>query len=87
MRKVKFKWNTKRWGVQLQTYNAERLTNLRFADDILLLPTPRQRITNMLSALSVEAGKLGLQLHPDKNQTNTQRTYRSPIYTQAHDGE
>ena len=86
MRKIKSKWNTKRWGMRLQAHDStERLTNLRFADDILLFATSRQHITNMLTDLSIEAGKLGLQLHPDKtkilhNEHSTTTRQRTPTH-------
>ena len=42
------------------------MTNLRFADDVLLFATSLSAITKMLVDVKVEAEKRGLQLHPDK---------------------
>ena len=42
------------------------LIDLRFADDILLVATSLKHISSMIGDLSTEAGKVGLQLHPDK---------------------
>jgi hypothetical protein len=39
MRKCKRKWESNNWGIPLQPANNTRLTNLRFADDILLTST------------------------------------------------
>ena len=66
MRKLKYKWQNKRHGIQLQPHGGERLTNLRFADDILLTSTSLPSLTNMIADLNDEASKIGLQLHPDK---------------------
>ena len=63
------------------------LTNLRFADDILLVATSLPQITAMLSDLSIEAAKFGLQLHPDKTQilhnTNVSTRPRIPSDVKA----
>ena len=61
------------------------MTNLRFADDILLVAISLKHITEMLDDLSVEAAKVGLQLHPDKTQIlhNTNNTTRVKIPTHA----
>jgi len=68
MRKVKHKWNHKRWGLPLQPHRttSNMLTNLRFADDVLLVATSLPQLSSMIADLSVEARKTGLQLHPDK---------------------
>jgi hypothetical protein len=66
LRKLKQKWHTNRWGMRMQPDDDTRITNLRFADDILLVATSLTHLTKMLTDLSVEAGKVGLQLHPEK---------------------
>ena len=42
------------------------LTNLRFADDVLLFATTLPQVTTMLNSLYEVAGTCGLQLHPEK---------------------
>ena len=68
MRKLKSKWNEKQWGILLQPHRTSTnvLTNLRFADDILLLATSMTHLREMIADLSTEARKTGLLLHPDK---------------------
>ena len=48
------------------TSDATRLTNLRFADDILLTGRSLTQVSGMLHIVQLEATKCGLQLHPDK---------------------
>ena len=94
MRKVKQKWSSKRQGVPLQPHSTNNnvLTNLRFADDILLVSTSLAHITAMIGDLSAEASKVGLQLHPDKTQilhnnhhTTTRQHRRPPDKVKIHD--
>jgi hypothetical protein len=42
------------------------LTNLRFADDVVLFATSRSDVRKMLTDLNKEAGKFGLKLHAGK---------------------
>ena len=65
MRTVKQRWRGKGHGVALKP-NDERLTNLRFADDILLITQSLPSITEMITDLSTEAKNIGLHLHPEK---------------------
>ena len=66
MRKLKDKWESKEWGIPLQPHTKARLTNLRFADDILLTATSLTHLTHMLSDLEMLANTVGLHIHPDK---------------------
>ena len=43
-----------------------RLTNLRFADDVLLVAKTLPQLTSMLEQLAQEAKQCGLELHPEK---------------------
>ena len=65
MRKLKRDWEDEDYGIKMSSSN-EKLTNLRFADDILLLSHSLESITKMIAHLSMEAKKSGLTLHPDK---------------------
>ena len=66
MRKVKAKWAERKYGVDLQPTYHTPLTNLRFADDILLVARTLPQIKQMISDVAIECGKVGLQLHPEK---------------------
>ena len=68
-RSLKVKWN--RSSVGLDMGAGERLTNLRFADDVLLMADSKKRMQSMLEDLSAESAKHGLHLHPDKSKVLT----------------
>ena len=66
MRVLKMKWLTKRWGVQLGWEAGSEITNLRFADDILLTARTLPQLRSMISDVAREALKVGLELHGGK---------------------
>ena len=66
MRKVKEKRRSKRWGLQLGIGADSIMTNLRFADDILLVGRSLHQIKQMLADVREEGAKVGLELHPGK---------------------
>ena len=68
-RSLKIKWNPSKVGLEMGA--VERLTNLRFADDVLLLTDSKKRMLSMLEDLSTESAKHGLHLHPDKSKVIT----------------
>ena len=66
MRPLKEKWSQKKYGIQLSQASSTNLTNLRFADDILLVGRSLPQIKAMLSDVAAAAAEVGLDLHPDK---------------------
>ena len=63
-RKLKEKWGAKRWGLRMNTvWPMSHLTNLRFADDVLLVTNTLPQLTKMLGDLAEEARAVGLELH------------------------
>ena len=66
MRKVKLRWSEKKYGVQLGHVNSTIVTNLRFADDILLVGRSLPQIKRMLADVIDEGKKIGLELNPQK---------------------
>ena len=56
------------------------ITNLRFADDVLLIGRSLAQLSAMLEAVYKEAQKVGLKLHPDKTKilTSTGRAQGRP---------
>ena len=66
MRTVKEKWRKKKLGIQLGCGLDSFMTNLRFADDILLVGRSLHQIKQMLVDLRLEGAKVGLELHPGK---------------------
>ena len=89
-RRLKQKWAPKSYGIQLGHAPHTRLTNLRFADDVLLTaPTPTQ-LTHLLSDLHRDAKLYGLELHPDKTNILTNVSHRRGRENKSHiliDGE
>ena len=68
-RTIKSRWAKKKYGVKLGHEQHERLTNLRFADDVLLTSTTFGHMQGMLGDLIQEASKHGLELHPSKTKS------------------
>ena len=66
MQEVKKKWRKRKYGIDLEPSYDDRLTNLRFADDILLIGKTLPQIKQMLSDMAEECAKVGLKLHPEK---------------------
>ena len=62
----------KRWKLRIGTSgwkikaNHERLTNTRYADDVLLYAKSLEELSGMLEMLSEEFGKIGLEMHSMK---------------------
>ena len=63
LRNCKTKWQQKRWGVQLGERPSDWLTNLRFADDLLLAASTLEQCRMMMDDLVKEAKKAGLTIH------------------------
>ena len=63
-------WESRRCGLQLG-HTEEWLSNLRFADDILLFATSRDMVEGMLGDLITAAEKVGLSLHLGKTKILT----------------
>ena len=64
MRKLKEKWTTKRRRVDIG--GAQRLQNLRFADDLLLIGSTLGEVRSMLADLIIAAANFGLEIHKTK---------------------
>ena len=66
MRKVKAKWAKRKYGIQLGSGEQAILTNLRFADDVVLIARSLPQLKQMLADVHHECRLAGLELHPDK---------------------
>ena len=71
MAAVKTKISGKKYGIQMGTSDSSRITNLRFADDVLLLERSLTQITDMLKEVYMGAQECALQLHPEKTKIIT----------------
>ena len=56
----------RRYGMVLQPSYEDHLTNLRFADDLLLIGRTLPQLKQMLADMTEECAKVGLRLHPGK---------------------
>ena len=70
------RWQKKKgMGIYLSDQERDCLTNLRFADDVMLFATSREQIRKMMCEFKDATEKVGLRIHPDKtkilsNQSN-----------------
>ena len=53
-------------GICVRDSESDRLTNLRFADDVLLFSTSLKQLRKMMCDLKQSAERVGLKIHPDK---------------------
>ena len=61
------RWQKKEgMGIYLSDHDHEILTNLRFADDVILFATSKEQIRKMLCGFKNATEKAGLRVHPDK---------------------
>ena len=88
-RKVKTIWKKRRAGIRLATNDDTSLTNLRFADDVLLFATSLPALTKMLGDVQQAALETGLELHPDKTKIlhniHNRRPRQQPECIKVHD--
>ena len=65
---------TQRWqkkkgmGIYLSDHDHDCLTNLRFADDVLLFATSKEQLQNMMCEFKRSTEKVGLRIHPGRTQ-------------------
>ena len=60
------RWQEKRKGIKLSDATEDCLTNLRFADDVLLFSTSLNKLRDMLCEFKISTEAVGLGIHPDK---------------------
>ena len=83
-RNLKLKWNSLNMQRKSHYFDMvidnpnDPLTNLRFADDVLLFGGSRSDIAKMITDLKVEATKYGLVLHTGKTKVLTNTPRRRP---------
>ena len=69
--KVQAEWRKKGFGIAFGEGLEDRLCNLRFADDLIILATSRKQLKSMLLDLSSAAEVVGLELHMGKTKILT----------------
>ena len=60
------KWQENKKGIRLSDNTDDCLTNLRFADDVLLFSTSLKKLRDMLCDFKTSTEEVGLGIHPDK---------------------
>ena len=74
-------WERRDYGLELSS-GCRRLTDLRFADDVILFGTSLRQVSALLTDIQREALATGLELHPDKTKIlhnqRQRRTRRKP---------
>ena len=61
------RWQKKKgMGIYLSDQDRDCLTNLRFADDVMLFETSKEQLRNMMYEFKKATEKVGLRIHPDK---------------------
>ena len=61
------RWQKKKgMGIYLSDRDRDCLTNLRFADDMMLFATSKEQIRKMIYEFKKATEKVGLRIHPDK---------------------
>eukprot|EP00973_Karenia_brevis_P071847 9984620-Karenia_brevis.AAC.1 len=66
LREVIADWQVKGYGIRFGRRGGTALTNLRFADDVILVATSRKHVEIMLQDLSKSCRKVGLNVHHGK---------------------
>ena len=61
------RWQKKKgMGIYLSDNDLDCLTNLRFADDVLLFASSKEHLQRMLCEFKRSTEKVGLRIHPEK---------------------
>ena len=61
------RWQKKKgMGIYLRDQERDCLTNLRFADDVMLFATSQEQLRNMMCEFKKATEKVGLRIHPEK---------------------
>ena len=84
-RRLKERWEKRKWGLRMHaTWPTRWLTNLRFADDVMLTATTLPQLEKMLGDLAEEARKAGLELHFGKTKILSNMQVRRGVSAAPH---
>ena len=81
-------WRRRSWGISFGDGDANRICNLRFADDIILIASSSRQLKRMLLDLSTACSVVGLRLHAGKTKilcNSIARATGHPQHMQLHD--
>ena len=65
-------------GIYLSDQDHDCLTNLRFADDVLLFATSKGQLQKMMYEFKESTDKVGLRIHPGKTKVLSNQSSISP---------
>ena len=84
-RRLKERWEKRKWGLRMHaTWPTRWLTNLRFADDVMLTATTLPQLEKMVGDLAEEARKAGLELHFGKTKILSNMQVRRGVSAAQH---
>ena len=79
LKNVVLKWQrTKGMGIYLIDQDRDCLTNLRFADDVMLFATSKGQMQNMMCEFKEATKKVGLTIHPNKTKILSSESSMNP---------
>ena len=61
-------------GIYLSDHDHDCLTNLRFADDVLLFASSKEQLLKMLCELKKSSETMGLRIHPDETKIHSNQS-------------
>ena len=70
------RWQEESKGIRLRNNTSDCLTNLRFADDVLLFSTSLSKLKDMPEQFKRSTDKVGLEIHPNKTKNLSNQTVR-----------
>ena len=71
LKDVQQHWRQKGWGIKLGEVDSDKLTNLRFADDLIWLASSKKQLETMIGELIQAVARVGLELHMGKTKVLT----------------
>ena len=79
LKEVTQRWQKKKgMGIFLSDHDHDCLTNLRFADDVLLFATSIEQLQKMMYEFRESIEKVGLRIHPGKTKVLSNQSSISP---------
>ena len=73
------RWQKKKGiGIYLRDQERDCLTNLQFADDVMLFATSKEKIRNVMCEFKKATEKVGLRIHPDKTKILSNQSTINP---------
>ena len=79
LKEVTQRWQKKKgMGIYLSDHDHDCLTNLRFADDVLLFATSKEQLQKMMYEFKESTEKVGLRIHPGKTKVLSNQSSLSP---------